>query len=117
MATDFVITSENNPQLFRDVTSKSDAVTYSFDFTPWEEDNSTITSATWTVEAGQAAITNKTLSSGVITSLITTTESGGSLIKLVVTTATEIKTVWLDILAKDFKVLQAGNDYHLHRCH
>jgi len=115
MATDFIITSENNPDLFRDITSKSGAKTYSFDFTPWEEDNSTITSATWTVEAGQAAITSKTLSSGIITSLITTTESGGSLIKLVATTAAEIKVVWLDILAKDFKVLRAGDDYHLHR--
>ena len=117
MATDFVITSENNPQLFRAVVSKADATTYSFDFTPWEEDNSTITSATWTVEAGQAAITSKTLSNGIITALITTTESGGSLIKLVATTAAQIKVVWLDILAKDFKVLQAGNDYNLHRCH
>ena len=52
MSTDFVITSENNPDLFRDTTSKAEAKTYSFDFTPWEEDNSTITSATWTVEAG-----------------------------------------------------------------
>ncbi len=117
MATDFVITSENNPQLFRDVASKGDAITYSFDFSPWAEDNSTITTATWTVEAGQAAITSKTLSSNVITSLITLSESGGSLIKLIADSGTQIKVVWLDILAKDFKVLQAGNDYHLHRSH
>ena len=115
MSTDFVITSENNTELFRDTKSKAEAKTYSFDFTPWEEDNSTITSATWTVEAGQAAITSKTLSSGIITSLITTTESGGSLIKLVATTSAQIKVVWLDILAQDMKILQAGNDYHLHR--
>ena len=116
MATDFTITSENNPQLFRDVTSKGEARTYSFDFTPWQEDNSTITSATWTVEAGQAAITNKTLTSGIITALVTTNESGGSLIRLIATTATEVTVVWLDLLAKDFKILQAGNDYNLHRC-
>ena len=116
MATDFIITSENNPETFNNTMSKGDAVTYSFDFTPWEEDNSTITSATWTVEAGQAAITGKTLTSGVITGLITTAESGGSLIKLIATTATEIKVIWLDLMAKDLKVLQAGNDYQLHRC-
>ena len=116
MATDFTITSENNPQLFRDTTSKGDAVSYSFDFTPWEEDNNTITSATWTVEVGQAVISNETLTSGILTALITTSESGGSLIKLVATTGTQIKSIWLDILAQDFKVLQAGNDYNLHRC-
>ena len=116
MSTDFVITSENNPELFRDTTSKGAAKTYSFDFTPWQEDNSSLSSAAWTTEAGQAAITGEALASGIATALITTTESGGSLIKLVATTATEIKVIWLDILAKDMKVLQAGSDYSLQRC-
>ena len=115
MSTDFVITSENNPQVFRDTRSKGEAVTYSFDFTPWVEDNAALSTVTWTVEAGQATISGDQFPSNIVSALVSFPESGGSLIKIVADTTSQIYVVWLDILAKDLKVLQAGNDYHLTR--
>lgn len=116
MSTDFVITSENNPARFRDSVAKGEAITYRFDFTPWQEDNSPIISVTWNVESGQAAITGETLVNGIATALITVAESGGSLTKITANTGTEIKVVSLDILAKDAARPTASDDYGRRCC-
>lgn len=115
MAIDFQITSENNPDIFRDVTFKGSAKTYSFDLSQWAEENNTISTATWTVEAGQASISGETLSSDVATALVTFSQSGGALIKIVFAGASEIYVAWLDVIVKDLKAYQAGNDYCIGR--
>ena len=112
MATEFVITAEDNPEIFRDNAFKSGATTYSFDFSPWAEDNNTVTTATWTLEAGQATISGEALSSNVATALVTFSQSGGALIKLVASSSSEIYVTWLDVLAKDPKAL-THRDYGL----
>lgn len=104
MSKDYVITANNNQEIFRDKVFKGDARTYQFDLSPWAEANNTITGVTWTVEVGQAAISGETLNSNVASALITFSESGGNLIKAVCATGTETYVIWLDVLAKDLKL-------------
>lgn len=101
MSTNFTVTALNNPERFQDKVSKGDAVTYEFDFTPWEEDNHTITNVTWTLESGTAAISGQNLTDGVATALLTFNDTGKSIVSVLATTATEKKKVWLEVLAKD----------------
>jgi len=98
---DYVITSEDNQQIFSDANNKGAAITYQFDFNPWSEDNNAITSVTWTIKSGQATITNEVLSSNVASSLITLNEIGGALIEVTADTGTQIYVTFLDILARD----------------
>lgn len=109
MSTDFVVTARNNPNIFVDNVSKGDAVTYQFDFTPWQEDNSNITSVTWTVESGQAAVSGQALASGVASALLTFSEAGRNIISVLATTATQKKKVWLDVISRDQDLIV--NDY------
>jgi hypothetical protein len=104
MTTSFIVTAKGAPDYFRDNVSKGDADTYSFDFTPWQEANHTITSATWTVESGNASVSGKVLASGVASALVTFTDPGRSLISILATTATEKKKAWLEVVAKDQSV-------------
>lgn len=102
MATDFVITAKNNPQILRDVGMKDGATVYSLDFTPWQDDNGTITAVTWTVIAGSATVSSAALTSGVATALVTFGSEGGTLIQIKATTASSgIYIAYLDVLAKD----------------
>ena len=103
MSTKFTVPARVQKDRFNDVVSINDAITYEFDFTAWQEDNNTITSATWTVETGNASVSNESLSSGVASALLTFSESGYSLISILVDTGTEKKKVWLETSTKDMK--------------
>lgn len=102
MSTKFVISSENNVQKFHDVTFKGGAVKYSFDFSPWADDNATVTAVTWTVKAGSATISGDALASNVATALVTFGNVGSTLIQVKATTTSNgIYVAYLDVLAKD----------------
>jgi hypothetical protein len=102
MATEFVITAEQNPEKFTDVVAKSDAVKYSFDFRPWAQDNSAVESVSWSTESGQAAVSGAALTGGVATALLTFAEAGRSMVKVNATAEDgEIFTAWLDVLARE----------------
>lgn len=102
MATEFTLTAENNPEVFRDIAMKDGKKTYSFDFKPWAEDNHDITTVTWTVKAGQAAVSGQALTSNVASALVTFSQAGGSLIQIKGETASnEVYVAYLDVLAKD----------------
>lgn len=101
MSTAFTITAKGRPDIFSDNVSMGDEVTYSIDFTPWQEANHTITSATWTVEAGNAAVSGDALTSSVATAQVTFSDAGRSLISVLAATATEKKKIWLDLRATD----------------
>jgi len=111
MARRFVITAENNPQIFRDIAYKDGATYYSFDFAPWADDNATVTSVTWTSKAGSATISGTALASNVATGLVTFGSAGGNLIQLkAATTSNGTYIVYLDVEAKD-PVVGRINDY------
>lgn len=103
MSTNFTVVSQNNPQMFQDVSFKDGAVKYSVDFSPWSDDNATVTSVTWTVKSGSAVVSGQALASNVATALVTFSEAGGNMIQLkAVTTSNGIYIAYLDVLAKDW---------------
>lgn len=113
MATEFTLTAENNPEIFRDIAMKDGKKTYSFDFKPWAEENHDITTVTWTVKAGQAAVSGQALASNVATALVTFSQEGGNLIQIKGATASnEVYIAYLDVLAKDPQAATV-NDYGL----
>ncbi len=112
MSTDFVLPTKTHFDTFKDNTSIGDVITYRIDATPWEDDNSTITSATWTVEAGQAAISSEAVASGIVSANVTFSQSGKSLISILLTTATQKKKVWLQVLCRDLQN-ETTDDYGL----
>lgn len=112
MATDFFISAENNVQKFVDVTFKDAVVKYSFDFSAWADDNATITSVTWTVKSGAAAVSSESLTSNVATALVTFGNQGGNLIQIKAVTASNGTYVaYLDVLSKN--PTMGTNDYGL----
>lgn len=113
MATEFVITAENNPQVFKDVGFKDGAITYSFDFSPWAEENHNVTSVTWTVKSGTAAVSGQALTSNVATALVTFSDAGRSLIQVKAATSAETYVAYLDLLSKDPSIPVGSSDYGL----
>ena len=101
MAKTFYVPAGAKPDRYVDSVSIGDVVTYRFDITPWQEDNSTVTTVTWTNEAGQASISDEALTSGVATANVTFNESGRNIISLQINTATQKKKIWLNVYAKD----------------
>lgn len=87
--------------------------TINYDYTPWSQDNGTVTAVVVTVETGDAAVANETLASNVKSFTVATSNFGSSLIKLVATTAgNNIDVQFLRVVAKDPQLL-ALNDYGL----
>lgn len=107
----YVVTAQAKPDHYYDNVSKGDVTAYTVDFTPWQEDNHTITSVTWTLEAGNGAISGAALVSGVASALFTTSDTGRSLISITANSATEKKRIWLEVLAKDVGIYT--DDYGL----
>jgi len=103
MSTDYTVTAKGKPDIFYDNVSIGDAKSYAFDFTPWQEDNNTITSVTWVIEQGAPAINNQSLSGGIASALMTFSQSGKSLVSITADTGTEKKKVWLEVNAKDLE--------------
>lgn len=112
---DYVITANNNQGIHKDRAYKDSVVTYQFDFSPWAEDNNSVSTVTWTSKSGQASISGEALASNVATAQVTFSEAGGNLIQVKADTGTEIYTAHLDILVKDPSRL-ATNDYGLCEC-
>ena len=78
--------------------------TINFDYTSWAQVNGTVTTVTVTVESGQAAISNEALTSNVKSMVVTTSQDGRSLIKLVATAGNNKDVQWLEVVARDLDV-------------
>lgn len=110
MTTKFYITSEDNPQVLQDIGMKGAVVKYSFDFSQWAEQNDGVDTVTWTVEAGDVTVSGTAIASNVATGLVTMSNAGANLIKLLASTSDGMKrVVKLDLLVKD--PLQGTDDY------
>lgn len=110
--TTFYITSENNPQVLQDIGFVGQVIQYNFDFSQWAEVNDDVTTVTWTVESGQAAVSGTSVTSNVATGLVTLSEAGANMLKIVASTAAGMKqVVKLDLLVKDPMV--GTDDYEL----
>lgn len=100
-ANKFTIKAFDTNTEFKDNLSIGSARTYTIDLSPWAEENNNITSANWTVTNGAASVTNKTLSSNVVTALITFSNAETNLIKIELNTGTQKKIVWLTVRVYD----------------
>lgn len=103
MPTEFVLPSKTRIDTFKDNVSIGDAVTYELDCTPWEADNNEIVSATWTIEAGYATISDEAVSDGIVSALVSFEQASKVLISILLTTSQQKKKLWLEVLAKDMK--------------
>lgn len=112
MSIAFQIPAKSKKNKFTDTVSINDAVSYEIDFTPWQEDNNTITGVTWEVETGTVSIISEVLSSGVASALLTFNQQGRHLISVLADTGTEKKKIWLEIYAKDYEI--EPDDYGVH---
>lgn len=109
MTTRFNILAKKPVDTFADVVSLGDVVKYELDATGWQEDNSTITSAVWTVESGSASISNDAVASGVASALVTFSQAGKVLLSVLLNTSSHKKKIWLEINVKDRQLL--ADDY------
>jgi len=101
MAENYTLRASNNPDVIRDTALINSAKTFSFNVSPWQENNNTVTSVTWTLKSGQAAITGAALAANVASALLTFGEAGRSKVQVKFTTTVETFVIYLDILVKD----------------
>lgn len=102
MSVAFTLAARSRVDTFKDRVSVQDVVEYLIDCTAWQEDNDTITSATWTAESGASGIANAAITAGVISALVTFNQSGKQLISILLNTAAGIKKkIWLEVYVKD----------------
>jgi len=112
MTVNFTLATKTKVDAFKDSASIGDVVKYEFDCTPWQDDNSVITSATWTNDgSGSAAISAQSLVAGVVSALVNFSQAGLTNIKITLTTATQTKTLWLQVRVVDRSREYAGDDY------
>lgn len=116
MSVQFTLSSKTKLDTYKDSASIGDAITYSFDLTPWQEDNSNITSVSWSVEGGygNASISNESLVGGIASALITFNQRGKSLVAIQINSATQKKKVWLEVNVKDLQI--QADDYGICDC-
>lgn len=114
--TKFFVMNETRQQLRRILHFKGDIKTHTVDFSSWSDDNSDVTTVTWTVERGQASITTESLANNVSTIVVSTTESGYSMLKAVATDGTVSEAVYIELRAKDPQTILSIDDYGLVRC-
>ena len=84
----FYLMDETRQQIRRVLRFKGDIKSISVDCSSWADDNGTVTTATWSLESGQASIGTEALASNVASIILTTSEAGTSMIKLVITDGT-----------------------------
>lgn len=98
---DFVVRHNDRQNVRMMRTSKADQEPVTVDFEPWAEDRGALASATWSVESGNATISNESLSGSVASAEITTAERGMSLIRVLGANATYQKAVWIRVSAEE----------------
>lgn len=112
MTVEFTLATKTKVDAFKDSASIGDTIKYQFDCTPWQDDNDTITSVSWTNDgSGNASIASQTLVSGVASALVSFTQAGMTNLKITLTTATRTKVIWLQIKVIDRSRGYIGDDY------
>lgn len=107
----YVVSANRNLQVRNALAFKGEAQTIQFDFSPWEDDNGSVSSVTWEVKSGNASISNESLSSSIASMTLTTSDTGSSMIKLTATAGNNTFVTHLRVLSKDPDVIT--EDYGL----
>lgn len=112
MTVSFTLTTKTRVDTFVDSASIGDVTKYSFDCSPWAEDNEAITSAVWTIESGEASVSGQAIASNVLSAVLSLSTSGKVLVSVLLSTAGGLaKKLWLEINVRDKKV--DSGDYGL----
>lgn len=107
----FYVTTETRQQEYELLAMEGDDQAVNFDFSPWAGDNGAVSSVTWSVESGQAAVDGEALASSVASARITTSQTGKSLIKISATDGTHTKVVFLKVHCKEPYTSAIDTDY------
>lgn len=105
----YYVKANRNQQVRSLLAFKGESEDIRFDFSPWEDDNGTVTSVVWTVQSGQASVSNEALASSVASADVSNSEAGSSFIKIVATAGNNIIRLNLRVVSKDPE--QRINDY------
>jgi len=97
----YVVTSNRKIEIRGLLGFKGESQTVEYDFTPWETDNGSVSSVEWIVESGQASISGESLSSGLASAVISTSESGSSLIKVTATAGSNVFVTHIRVVSKE----------------
>lgn len=97
----YVIRANRETQVIKMLGFREGAQTVTFDYSPWEDDNGTVTTVVPQVKSGEVSLTNTGLTSSVFTMRLGFSESGHNLIRLVATAGNNIHVVNLFVLVKD----------------
>lgn len=112
MTVNFTLATKTKVDSFKDTASINDVVKYEFDCTPWQDDNSTITSVAVTNDGSISASAGSiVLLNGVVTFFATLAQAGIVNLRIVLTTATQKKTLWLKINVIDRSIDAGGDGY------
>lgn len=97
---------QNDRQQVRTLrTAKGSVEPVTLDFSPWAEDNGNVTTVTWTVDSGNAAVSGEALTSNVASAVVTTADAGQSMLIVKGTGATHAKPIYVRVVARDPGVL------------
>jgi hypothetical protein len=102
----FVATANRNRDIEKILTFEGQTETVQWDLSPWEADNSAVSSVSYEVKNGSASVSNESLSSSVASFTVTTSQSGKSLIKITLTTSgNEVGILHLEVYSRDPQVI------------
>jgi hypothetical protein len=109
---EFVVTTNRNREIDKVLIMDGQTETVKFNIEPWEGDNGTVTSVTWSVVSGNATISNEALASSVASARVSGSSAGKSLVKLTLTTTGNVGIVYLEVYVRDPQVVVGdGMDY------
>lgn len=97
----YTVRANRNIQERRMLAFEGESQEVQYDFTPWEEDNGLVSSVVWSVEKGQVSIGSEDLTSSIAGAVISTPDSGESLIKITATAGSNIFVTHLRVMCKD----------------
>jgi len=106
------VTANRSQQIHNFVMMINDAEKFIIDYSPWVDDNGTVTFVTASVKSGQAAISGESLTSNVKEMAVTVSEQGKALIKLTATDGTYTNVIFIKLLVKDPEII-FDDDYGL----
>ena len=102
---DFYLMDKTRQQVLRKLLFKGDVKKLSVDCSSWADDNGTVTSATWAVKSGQVSISSETLVDNVAACILTSSESGNSMLTLSVADGTHTEVQYIRVKTKDPEVV------------
>lgn len=107
---EYVVRANDRMSVRRALLLKGAVVPVQVDFAPWVEDGGAVTSVTWTVKSGNAAISGESLASNVASAVLTVADQGQSMIEVLAAGATHTIPFRLAVYARD-PTLYPVNDY------